>query len=351
MAFPFRSTSVAVCLLPLFTLQLCLRCHAAGAVGAAGAAGSSPGAFQTSLRAPGLEDTSDDASFMLSSTEVTLASSLEAQGSSDVTSLAQGIRGLGLARSVSVVVAAPLNYLPDMVEESAWDETKFLSGVQESKKAVEDADNNVVDWAFDSACGAAVPSLILHAETLLQSSADAPPDRWKEKTAERALRVYYHAKWLAERNYARAAEHRYHEAYRLASSARRSVLASHALARLGYFFVHWGRPDEAKSVLKHSMKLNTKSNPLAPFLHGMLTRKTCEGELECLNVAEDQILNSGKQPSEELEVERSGLIAQIGYWREAETSPRHCFSSSDSAYVLICLGSHAAMLLNQILFK
>ena len=48
-----------------------------------------------------------------------------------------------------------------------------------------------------------------------------------------ALRLYYPAKWLAERNHATAAEWRYREASRLALQTRRKVLAAHALGRFG----------------------------------------------------------------------------------------------------------------------
>ena len=118
-----------------------------------------------------------------------------------------------------------------------------------------------------------------------------------------ALRLYYHAKWLAERNHATAAEWRYREASRLALQTRRKVLAAHALGRFGcadgigldgkilemetqrknggwnpsepctstpstsgwrYFLIHWNRRQEAKEVLRemgrdqHLIKLDPK---------------------------------------------------------------------------------------------
>lgn len=239
-----------------------------------------------------------------------------------------------------------------IIEASAatgW-EAAFAAGVFESKGAVEGDDSNLGSWVKDSGnSGAAVPARIVNAEALLMASEEAPADRWKEKTAERALRIYYHAKWLAERNFARAAEWRYREAARLARQCRRSVLASHSLARLGYFLVHWRREDEAAVVLQESMKLNTKNNPLAPYLNGVLQRKTAGFDVERLRSAEDAILQSGEQPSEELEIERSRLVEEISYWREAEGSTSQCLASSDAAYVMICLCGHAAAFLKRLL--
>lgn len=341
-------------------LELLYPCYAVGSVGSVEATTgwSSSTASLSDLEEPSpstiLEETSDDASFMAASTEVTPASdSTEAAGATG-SALAQRVRGLGLSRPVSeVVVAAARPRLPDVEDTTrnpAW-ETNFAAGASDSKKLVEDDDKLLGDWLFDSASGAAVPARMLQAELLLQSSTDAPAERWKDKTAERALRIYHHAKWLAERNYARAAEHRYREAHQLAKSCRRSVLASHALARLGYFLVHWGRQDEAQVVLQDSMRLNTKSNPLAPYLHGVLERRACDGDMERLKVAEDQILTSGKQPSEELEEERSRFIADISYWRQAENSPQDCFAKFDAAYVLICVGGHAVTLVKHLLLS
>jgi len=355
MAITFHTS--AVCWVVLGILYHCQVVGGAGTAAVTTAWSSSTASLselEEPLPSTVLEEATDDASFMAASTEVTSAAdSTEAEGAPG-SALAQRVRGLGLSRPVSeVVVAAPLAHLPDVEDTKrnpAW-ESNFAAGVSESKRVVEEDGKNLGDWVLDSVSGAAVPARMLQAELLLKSSADAPPERWKEKTAERALRIYNHAKWLAERNYARAAEHRYREAHQLASSCRRSVLASHALARLGYFLVHWGRQEEAQVVLQDSMRLNTKSNPLAPYLHGVLERKACEGDVERLKVAEDQILNSGAQPSEELEEERSRLIADISYWRQAEISPQHCFAKSDAAYVLICVGGHAVTLVKQILLS
>jgi hypothetical protein len=228
-------------------------------------------------------------------------------------------------------------------ELAAW-ESAFAKGVMESKALVDGEDCKVGSWTVDSESGGSIPRRMLQAEELLQAGMEeAPADSWKAKAAEKALRIYYHAKWLAERNYARAAEHRYRAAAELARKCRRSVLASHSLARLGYFMVQWNRHDEAAEVLKESIDVNLKSNPLAPFLHGVLERKAAGGDVERLKAAEEYILNSDEQPSDELEFERQHLISQISYWRQAETSSKHCFASADSAYILICLCGHAVL--------
>lgn len=243
---------------------------------------------------------------------------------------------------------------PPKTEEpfAPW-EGSFAAGVLASKKALGNPNLDSGTWVGDEECQATVPEQLLKAEKLLKAVEEASPEsaQWKEKTAERALRVYYHAKWLAERNYAKAAEHRYREAARLAQNCRRAVLASHALARLGYFLIHWRRTDEAAPVLQESMKLNTKSNPLAPYLHGVLERKVAGGDLERLKDAEDLILKAGEQPSADLEAERGRLVDEISYWREAEKSSRHCGASNDVAYVLICFFGHVVAFLQKALFR
>lgn len=232
-------------------------------------------------------------------------------------------------------------------EHDAW-EAAFAKGVLESKALVDGDDKHVGTWTTDVKSGGTAPLRMLQAEDALQVGLEeAPIDRWKEKAAEQALRIYYHAKWLAERNYVRAAEHRYRAAADLARECRRSVLASHSLARLGYFYVQWNRHDDAASVLKESIQVNLKSNPLAPFLHGVLERKAAGSDMDRLKSAEEYILNSEEQPSDELEIERQNLIGEISFWRQAETSSKHCFASADSAYMLICLCGHAVLSLKR----
>lgn len=311
------------------------------------------------------EDPEDITSFIFEGSELTRASSAGFAVSATSTGVAASAMSTGpetfavsaasgeaqiargTAESAPPEKAAVAQDTP--ASKASW-EADFAAAVAESKKMIETEEWDVGSWAPGPGDSGVVPALMLHAETLLESSEAAPANLWKEKTAERALRMYYHAKWLAEKNYVRAAEYRYREAARLARSCRRSVLASHALARLGYFLMHWKRSDEAAGVLQESIKLNAKTNPLALYLHGILERKAA-GNVGRLRDAEESILKAGEQPSEELELERSRLVHDISYWREAENSSRHCFASSDAAFVLICLCGHTVSFFQQLLFK
>jgi len=235
----------------------------------------------------------------------------------------------------------------------SW-EGKFAWGLHYSKQAVDASESEAGRWTFDrEGSQAAVPMRMLRAEQLLRSGASEamPQKKQAEKRAEEALRLYYHAKWLAERNLARAAEWRYRESSRLAKEVKRSVLAAHSLSRLGYFLMHWRRLDEAREVLLASEKLNTKANPLGPFLYGVLERSTAGADVERLLAAEERILRSGKQPSDDLEVRRLDLVNDIHYWRSAEASPRQCLETFNAAHSLICLCSHAALAVQQLFFQ
>lgn len=286
---------------------------------------------------PALDEVDDETSFIFAGTELHRPASSSASISKDAASPPPQQIGTATATATAG---------PEVVEESDaglgasdW-EAQFAAGVAKSKAVVTTEEADAGRWAYD-ASGSAIPRAMLQAEELLASVESVPSaPRWKEKTAERALRVYYHAKWLAERNYARAAELRYREAARLARNSRRSVLASHAMARLGYFLISWRRTDEAHQALQEAMRLNSKSNPLAMYLHGVLERKASGVDLARLLAGEEQIINASEQPSEELELERQHLIKQIGFWREAETSMRFCFGSFDAASVTICILGH-----------
>mmetsp|Transcript_6290 Transcript_6290/g.14369 ORF Transcript_6290/g.14369 Transcript_6290/m.14369 type:complete len:358 (-) Transcript_6290:89-1162(-) len=247
----------------------------------------------------------------------------------------------------------PTGIAPEPTEPGAdagWEE-RFSLGLKLSIQASEAV--ALGSWAFDSSgSAAAVPALMLRAEELLLAAIeDAPVERRREKTAERALRVYNHGKWLAERNYARAAEWRYREAFRLALESRRHVLAAHSLSRLGYFLMHWRRTGEAREVLRESEKLSKRSNPLAPYLYGVLERQVAGADMARLEAAEARILNSGEQPSEDLEAERQKLLGEIEYWHAAEVSPRKCMEADDAAHVVICLSVHAASALRRALVR
>eukprot|EP00435_Cladocopium_sp_Y103_P069768 s118_g33.t3 len=225
---------------------------------------------------------------------------------------------------------------PDLPESAGW-QAQFAWGLYHSKTAC--TRGSAGRWALDrKGSRAGVPQEMLRAEELLDSAVrGAPAEEQRKKSAERALRLYYHAKWLAERNHATAAEWRYREASRLALQTRRKVLAAHALGRFGYFLIHWNRRQEAKEVLYESRRISAKSNPLAPYLLGVLERQDAGADLERLKAAEELILNGGEQPSEDLEAERQSMVKVIHYWREAQTSTRNCFASADAAFVAICL--------------
>lgn len=93
-------------------------------------------------------------------------------------------------------------------------------------------------------------------------------------------------------------------------------------------------------MLYESRRISAKSNPLAPYLLGVLERQDAGADLERLKAAEELILNGGEQPSEDLEAERQAMVKVIHYWREAQTSTRNCFASADAAFVAICLIGH-----------
>jgi len=209
------------------------------------------------------------------------------------------------------------------------------------------------DWVIDTPfSGAAVPIQILHAEELLLAATENVPEAKKrEKTAERALRIYYHAKWLAERNFEKAAVWRYREAARLAKSCRRSVLAAHALSRLGYFLMFWNERDEARQVLAESEKLNKKQNPLAPFLLGVLEREVAGDDEGRLRAAEDRILAAADLPSEELNADHRRLIDEIKFWRSAEHTSRNCLKTDNVAHVIICFFGHMFFSLRQAVVR
>jgi tetratricopeptide (TPR) repeat protein len=199
-------------------------------------------------------------------------------------------------------------------------------------------ETSVGSWVRDVGRSASVvPQKMLLAEDFfLEAFNSMPEGKRKEKLAEQALQIYNHAKWLAERNYATAAEWRYQESARIAKQCRRSTLASHALARLGYFLTQWRRYDEAHAVLEESMKLNTKKNPLGPYLFGVLDRQRAGSDVARLRAAEELILNSAEQPSEDLENQRRQHIADIMYWRNAELEPARCLETSSTTHLLIC---------------
>jgi len=252
--------------------------------------------------------------------------------------------------SLATDTAPPPAPLVPLSSSSNW-EVRFEWGLYWSK-LLEATNGCPGSWVLDSVgSGAGVPRQMLQSEDLLRASESAPEAQQRDKMAARALRIYHHAKWLAERNMARAAEWRYREAHRLARLSRRSVLAAHALSRLGYFLMHWHRHDEAREVLRDSEHLSKKSNPLAPYLLGILERQAAGADRARLLAAEDKILSAGEQPAEELEAQREKLSLEINYWRLAELSPRHCVNTFNAAHVAICLSVHMFSQLGQALTR
>jgi len=221
-------------------------------------------------------------------------------------------------------------------------ESGFEGALHLSKLAVNT--NDFFSWVPDSVGTGAIPQMMHRAEELLALSLlETPADLRSERAVEQALRLYHHAKWLAERNLPQAAEWRFREAAEIAQQSRRTVLASHSLSRLGYFLMFWNRPDEAREVLLECEILDHPSNHLGRYLYGLLEREAAAANADPkrLHAAEDRILRGGNLPSEELEDERSILQQEIQFWRSAESSPRQCLAAGDVAHTLVCLFGHA----------
>lgn len=223
--------------------------------------------------------------------------------------------------------------------EAGW-ENRFQWGLYYSAEALEATDS--CPWTRDRhGSEGGVPAHMLRAEALLLAAGEAPADRREEKTAQRALRVYYHAKWLAERNHAHAAVYRFKQAAWLAKDSRRRLLAAHTLSRLGYFLLHWNRRDDARQYLVQSVQLTTRSNPLAPFLLGLIDREVAGADVKKLLEAEARIVNAGEQPSEDLQLKHATTLQDIYFWRAAEESPVHCIQAPSVPHFLTCVLTHA----------
>jgi len=264
--------------------------------------------------------------------------------------------GVELHKAAGISVAKQSVNSPDLAlgepeRDDDW-EFRFSQGVRESETMLACDETSVGSWVRDVGRSASVvPQKMLLAEELFLEAFDTMPEgKRKEKQAEQALQIYNHAKWLAERNYATAAEWRYRESARIAKQCRRSTLASHALARLGYFFTQWRRYDEAHSVLEESMKLNTKKNPLGPYLFGVLDRQRAGSDVARLRAAEELIFNSAEQPSEDLENQRRQHIADIMYWRNAELDPARCFETSIMTHMVICSACTFGRMVQEVFF-
>lgn len=251
---------------------------------------------------------------------------------------------VGGAAGTVAVESARLEPLPEQgrsEQSDCWE--LFAEGEAQSKLATS-VTNGLVAWATDST-GAEIPARMLRAEELMQRALlSSQCARGLEAMgASRALRMVWHAKWLAQRDHARAAELRFREASREAAERGRTVLAQHALSQLGYFLARWGRPAEALEALleaKRFGELDPERDPVAPFMLGVVGRQVTGGDVAKLREAEDRILDAGQQPTEELEVQRQKLQSDIRFWRAAELSPRRCLDAEEVVHALICLGSH-----------
>jgi len=238
--------------------------------------------------------------------------------------------------------------VPAMTMKASWKKS-FEDGVRQSRLASskESAHGLGHRWVTLAARAGAVPAEMLNAEQLMaESIAQAPEGSVREQqTLIFATRLYYHAKWLAERQQATAAEERYLRSKDLALELQNEDLAAHSLSRLGYFLTIWGRADEARKVLNEAVEVaQSKPNNVASYLLGKLERKvfTSIGDVDRLFEADSRILSSQKVPSKDLEDERIQLITEIRYWQDAEVSLTKCFESDNLVHIMICGAAHVA---------
>eukprot|EP00927_Polykrikos_kofoidii_P048609 TRINITY_DN42861_c0_g1_i1.p1 TRINITY_DN42861_c0_g1~~TRINITY_DN42861_c0_g1_i1.p1 ORF type:complete len:398 (+),score=57.94 TRINITY_DN42861_c0_g1_i1:159-1196(+) len=259
-----------------------------------------------------------------------------------VTSMPRGAVGV-LQETTNDGIPSPL----------AEGESLFAEAVHESEQAVSVVSSEVKAWETDDE-GGSVPANIVLAEEMLKRACDqihvSDGPYHRKKTAERALRIYHHAKWLAENDHALAAELRYRQAASLALETGRKVLASTSLSRLGYFLVRWRRDDEARVVLQNALSIDRRPSGggLAAFLYGMLERRQAGADVDRLREAEDLIIGAGEQPSPELETSHSEMIQEIQFWRDAELSPVKCFRTPDAATLLVCLCGHVGAIVTHL---
>jgi len=200
-------------------------------------------------------------------------------------------------------------------------------------------------WAQDGG-GAYAPELLVKAEDLLRRGAEATPlPQREERQAARALRLYRHAKLLAQRHHSAAAAWRYRDAAAIAGSVRRSTLASHALSRLSHFQMVEGFFEEA--LESASAALIYGRNALADYLQARLRRRLGKlGTVAELLHAEDQLRRAeGRLPSKKLEADRTAAVLELEAWRAvAEGSSwdlGRCLTLLDAARILICIVSSA----------
>mmetsp|Transcript_1446 Transcript_1446/g.3306 ORF Transcript_1446/g.3306 Transcript_1446/m.3306 type:complete len:197 (-) Transcript_1446:11-601(-) len=108
----------------------------------------------------------------------------------------------GLSGSQGHTEAPSRAVQPSAPEGSGGWEASFAWGLYYSNLAVDTAESASLRWALDRVgSDAAVPQTMLRAEEwLLAGVSEATPEKkQREKKAEQALRIYYHAKWLPGR--------------------------------------------------------------------------------------------------------------------------------------------------------
>lgn len=221
----------------------------------------------------------------------------------------------------------------------------FTEGEELSKLAVAAQGGEVGFWATGAE---GVPEQMLRAEELMGRAMHAARGVFRQETlgSSRAFRLFHHAKWLAERGHTKAAERRFREASHSAGVHRRSVLAQHSLARLGYYLTQWGRRDDALEALRDSRKFShfdTERDPVAPFLFGALEREVVGDDIDKLREAEELILAATEQPTDELEeqalLRRPRVRARGDLLRHPSRSPCSLASRSTLQRVWARLGT------------
>lgn len=199
-------------------------------------------------------------------------------------------------------------------------------------------------WALD-AHGIYVPKHIALAEELLlkgEQSSVGPSVH--EMAAQRAMRLYQHARHLALHNHDAAAEWRYRASSEMLAARGRAQLASHSLARLSYFLMIRGRKAEALAEARASLVYAV--DPLAQFLEATLMRSM--GLLQTFDdveAAAAQLESTGGQlPIRLLEEQRAVALDDLRKWRDAsEGGFGSCFGLGDAAHIMLCLTCKAVI--------
>lgn len=190
-----------------------------------------------------------------------------------------------------------------------------------------------------------VPKQIAAAEELmLKGESHRSGSSSQDKAAQRAVRLYQHARFLASHNYDAAAEWRYRATAEISAARQRPNLAAHSLGRLSNFLMQRGRQAEALEAATGS--LQHADDPLARLLQASLRRSmglllTAE-DVEA--VAAQLQTTSGVALSRSIEEQRVAVLADLADWRDAAKGGiGACFAFSDAARVMLCLTCKAIM--------